>query len=1023
MTQAGKSGINSSTFTSRVVPVNTARGDVQALQAKYGTGGCFVATAAYGDYDNPAVVLFRQFRDRVLSQSDTGKRFIAWYYREGPGIASFVRDYPAAGWLTRVFLAPLVGIVFLILYFPLGLFLTPAMTGILLRLGFALLTASAAKGPRGPVHPVQSMRGSVLIGLIVTMVIMSALGGGMVSMFGASTVGNVASMFQPRANYMAESGIAYVVKEYLENDSETNMIANHNRTFTLANGDSFKTFIYPYWFNARAKTNSGTTLVVDPVANINNVDSFPTKFQDTESQSRWLRIGSANFSYTSSTYDPINHTVTFAGVSSGAISAGSKVYPAARAIAQTIYPDGSNSSSRTFKVSTASNSAALADFPKNRGVISFLISGTKYTITYDAVVSDGTGAYFIGLHNIPSASMKPISATGQSIPANTMVVLEKHAEIKSKGIAGTEGGGFTAERMLHYDQSLVKIDVWKKTTIEKKGADLAAGKTDLVGISAHDAAVGALKVTNASDARIYSQVNTSGSIVREYVSGIAVPQLSTAWANSGNTLSYDLQVKMRFSAGDENTTATSAKTSASYMPGLAFRLSGTTSDTLKFYGLSVMRGIQGSSGDQDRDGIPDGLFQAWAANTGATAPGATQLACLRRSNADYEWTNWASTPPRDGRPYIILWQRRITTTGGAWNSDDVTYIDWLSFKEACKEETTTLYRYDGIAPDLLPAGYVAGWYDGQIAGITASNTIAAIRLVDISNILATTLKEGVTILATWKSGADPVYSFITNVTNSGSRVGIVRDPLTGKPVAPRSVATTAGRTYANRPVGYIFPGSIGTDPITYETGAQAPAVLHDFLKNNNYRIYPKEWITVMARMFEIKGDFNCDGIQDDKVNVVQVHYADPDGLPPTTGETYGDAKSIIRRAEPRGTIRWPEDGNYFTTTIWNEKAAAENTVNYSSQVLSVGGWGSGAKKIVERTYDEAVYTDSALLKDWPTVNTDFYISPTGGALGTYEVGLHTLGIDAPNDRAFFDDFGMSIYEKTATGILSGLRSE
>ena len=135
----------------------------------------------------------------------------------------------------------------------------------------------------------QSMTGSILIGLIVTMVIMAALGAAMVSMFGSSNLGNVASMFQPRANYMAESGFSYAVKEYLRDDSESNIIANHNRTFTLTNGDSFKTFIYPYWF--KSQEDSGTTLVVDPVSTVNGVDMFPSKFQDTEtSVSRYICV-------------------------------------------------------------------------------------------------------------------------------------------------------------------------------------------------------------------------------------------------------------------------------------------------------------------------------------------------------------------------------------------------------------------------------------------------------------------------------------------------------------------------------------------------------------------------------------------------------------------------------------------------------------------------------------------------------------------------------------------------------------
>lgn len=1022
MTQAGQSGINSASFTSRVVPVNTARGDIQALQTKYGTGtgGCFIATAAYGDHDHPAVILLRQFRDRILKQSKLGNHFISWYYKEGPALANFVSRHPMAGWLVKIILAPIMGMVFLILYFPLGLILVPLMALILLRLGCAL----SQRTHRHPLISFLSLRGSILIGLIVTMVIMAALGAGMVSMFGSSTVGNVASMFQPRANYLAESGFAYAVKEYLRDDSETNITANHNRTFTLASGDSFKTYIYPYWFKARSATSS-SNLVVEPVCTVNGKDSFPSKFQDTNSGiTRYVYVGGSAYSYSSATYSATDHTVTFGGLSpSITVSSGATVYPAANvSSAVTIRPEGSSSSSQLFSVSST-NSSALADFPKNRGVISFSISGTTYTISYDDVVSGTTacpGACFQGLHNIPSSTLNPIKASGHSIPASTKVVLGKHGEIKSKGIAGTEGGLFSAERMICYDQSLVKIDAWKKTTIEKKGATLAADKTDLVGSGAYDSTVGALKVTGTANAVSFMEEGVKGSLVKEYVAGVSVPQLQDAWANSGNTLSYDLQVKVRFTSADENTTGTSTKIPGSYMPGLAFRITGSTTTSLKYYGLSIMRGIQGAdtstTPNTDRDGISDYLFKAWSSNASATTPTTSQLACLRQTNSDYQWTTWTSTPPKDGRPYIILWQRNVLTNegGGTWDSWEQleAQMDWLAYKEACTETTTTLYRY-GTGSTAPPSGYAAGWYDGVISGTTTptgSNVISAIRLVDQSNILATTEKEGVTIL-----GAQAANYLWDTVTPANSRVGTVRDPATGLPVAPRSVTTNAGRTYTSRPVAYIFPG-------TGETGGQT----YIFLTNNNYRIYPKAWVTIMARLFEIKGDFDCDGARDDKVNVLQVHYADPDGLAPPSGQTYGDPKSIHRRAEPRGTIHWPEDGNYLTTTVWNEKATATNTSNFTSQVVEIdsGGWGWGNynKKLVERAQDSTVYTN-ANEKDWPTVYTDWYKSPSTGSLSTFEVGLHAMGIDAPRDQAYFDDFALNIYEKTATGLLPGLRSE
>lgn len=53
-------------------------------------GGCFVATAVYGDAGAPEVELLREWRDRTLSRYVMGRAFIAAYYRRGPALARLV---------------------------------------------------------------------------------------------------------------------------------------------------------------------------------------------------------------------------------------------------------------------------------------------------------------------------------------------------------------------------------------------------------------------------------------------------------------------------------------------------------------------------------------------------------------------------------------------------------------------------------------------------------------------------------------------------------------------------------------------------------------------------------------------------------------------------------------------------------------------------------------------------------------------------------------------------------------------
>lgn len=71
------------------------------------SGGCFVATAAYGDRMNPDVVALRRYRDLVMTQSPSGRVAIRIYQRLGPVTARHVRPDSRIAALCRYFLAPL----------------------------------------------------------------------------------------------------------------------------------------------------------------------------------------------------------------------------------------------------------------------------------------------------------------------------------------------------------------------------------------------------------------------------------------------------------------------------------------------------------------------------------------------------------------------------------------------------------------------------------------------------------------------------------------------------------------------------------------------------------------------------------------------------------------------------------------------------------------------------------------------------------------------------------------------------
>lgn len=76
-----------------------------------GSGGCFIATAAYGSYFEPNVLVLREFRDNVLRRSLLGRLFIACYYKISPPIADLIAPREYAKKVVRSILQPVVGIV------------------------------------------------------------------------------------------------------------------------------------------------------------------------------------------------------------------------------------------------------------------------------------------------------------------------------------------------------------------------------------------------------------------------------------------------------------------------------------------------------------------------------------------------------------------------------------------------------------------------------------------------------------------------------------------------------------------------------------------------------------------------------------------------------------------------------------------------------------------------------------------------------------------------------------------------
>lgn len=66
------------------------------------SGGCYIATMVYGDYNHPKVMVLRQFRDSYLSQRSWGRKFIIFYYANSPHWVEILKGHKRINALIRM---------------------------------------------------------------------------------------------------------------------------------------------------------------------------------------------------------------------------------------------------------------------------------------------------------------------------------------------------------------------------------------------------------------------------------------------------------------------------------------------------------------------------------------------------------------------------------------------------------------------------------------------------------------------------------------------------------------------------------------------------------------------------------------------------------------------------------------------------------------------------------------------------------------------------------------------------------
>lgn len=991
LTMSGAGEGNNFTFNTTVSPRNNGNAGgtpppTPSTPPPIAGGRCFVATAAYGNPYHPMVLLLKQFRDQCLATWSGGRALIQFYYKEGPYLAEIIQDKPWACALVRVLLLPFVGLSFLLVYARGSIPLVILIIFIGIWLIKRYLRRSIVMKKSMATH---HEKGSALIVIIFTMVIMSLLGAAMVTLTSTSGLSQAYGSTAQKAYYLAESGFRYTASEFLNvADSENNGInENQNskaddlngRTLTLAEG-SIHLNVTPFHYATSAAAAVGATTLT-----VQFSGGSPAYFAIPSTGSIQIVTQyrpNSTTAYTTYT-DTYNYTAfggsTFTLSGTGlvrAVPARTSVTVIARpSSSQTITPNP-NPTLSTNQL-TLSKPAAGFFMPARNG--KFKIPGNPVVYKYDYRDNVNSTALTTTLYGVCN-SLVPTSSSPFSVTTTSSIIPNDFFTVASTGtavgvsrtltyitpvdIAAPTGG--SAQKTTYADSFTAGVNPGAEAS--HWYASTAGTHTVLSNVAGGSKADG---TTGTAALQLTSSYNYGGWWIfgnDMYFSLIALSwkqdyaNFYGSWLNHDQTLSYDAQVKMKLPQNDY------------YMAGMMFRLNlGTTGSINGASGLGVAF-LRGSSGNEE--GIEDGVV------------------------------------PVANVPLIVLWQKNSGT--------DLSGMQWIAYKILSGGIT-----FNNGQDPVLANGNIDCYVRGGSSGARAR--VASVITTDGGS---TGLLRVSSVYTTFQANEE-LFQFIKQQTSTTARVqtpisstsigydrgssGAIQagDIIRGRNsnASTRVTNVTSGSYFSLDDWGTRYRGTItitqtqGTFTTNEWLDVYRPNAIHsahfvsydapdDILTTGTQCI--KDWSTLLVRIEEklVSGQY---------VNDIKIYRGDTDTHGTPTGSPLDTSRYGNKRwSNPPATddVKWPPDAGWSTA------------LNSSQDHFTlVQGW------VINPVLTSSFELTGTTEEPSSTIRTSTFTTHSLSSFVQQEIGLQSAA-EGMDEQTYFDDFAVQL-EVSATGGLSG----